>query len=60
MLLLMKIQLLEKSKKDQEDEEEHETPKAAEGPKLVRNEEEEHMPEDHDITEPQRPSRIAQ
>ena len=41
-----------KSKKYKEDEEEHKTPRAAEGPKLVRNEEEEKMPEDHDITEP--------
>ena len=43
-----------KSKKDKEDEEEHETPRAAEGPKPIRNEEEEHIPEDHYITEPQR------
>ena len=39
-----------KSKKDKEDEEEHETPRAAKGPKPVRNEEEQQMPEDHDIT----------
>ena len=44
-----------KSKKDKEDEEEHETTKAAEGPKPVRNEEEEQIPKDHDMTEPQRP-----
>ena len=41
-----------KSKKDKEDEEEHETPKAVEGPKPVRNEEEEQIPEDHDMAEP--------
>ena len=40
---LMKIQLSENQK---EDEEEHETPKAAESPKLVRNEEEVQIPED--------------
>ena len=39
-----------KSKKDKEDEEEHETPKSTESPKLVRNEEEDQMPEDHDMT----------
>ena len=33
-----------KSKNDKEDEEEHETPKAAESPKPVRNEEEDRMP----------------
>ena len=43
-----------KSNKYKEDEKEHETPKTAEGPKPIRNEEE-HMPQDHDITEPQRP-----
>ena len=40
-----------KSKKDKEDEE-HETPKDAESPKLVRNKEEVQIPRDHDITEP--------
>ena len=44
-----------KSKKDKEDEKEHETPRATECPKLVRNEEDDHIPEDHDMTEPQRP-----
>ena len=44
-----------KSKKDKEDEEEHETPRDAECPKLVRNEEKDQMPEDHDMTKPQRP-----
>ena len=41
-----------KSKKDKKDEEEHETSKATESPKLVRNEEEDQMSEDHDMTEP--------
>ena len=41
-----------KSKDDKEDEEDHETPKARESPKLVRNEEEDHMTEDHDIIVP--------
>ena len=44
-----------KSKKDKEDEEEHGTPRAAEGPKLVRNEEEEQPLENHDMKKPQRP-----
>ena len=44
-----------KSKKDKEDEEEHGTPKVAEIPKPVRNEEEAQMSEDHDIIEPQLP-----
>ena len=44
-----------KSRKYKEDEEEHETPRVAEGHKPVRNEEEEQMHEDHDITVPQRP-----
>ena len=44
-----------KLKKDREDEEEHETIKAAENPKSVRNEEESQIPEDHDMIEPQRP-----
>ena len=44
-----------KSNKYKEDEEEHETPRVVEGPKPVRNEEEEQIPEDRDIKEPQRP-----
>ena len=43
------------SKKDKEDEEEHETPKDVESPKPVRNEEVEQIPEDKDMTEPHRP-----
>ena len=46
------------SKKDKEDGEEHETPKAAERPKPVRNEEEVQMPEDHDMTKPQLPEEL--
>ena len=42
-----------KLKKDREDEEEHETPKAGDSPKLIRNEEESQIPEDHDIIKPQ-------
>ena len=41
-----------KSKKDQEDEEEHEAPRVAEIPKPVRIDEEEQMPENHDMTKP--------
>ena len=41
-----------KSRKDKEDKEEHETPRAAEGPKPTRNQEEDQIPEDHDMTEP--------
>ena len=41
-----------KSKKDKEDQEEHETPKSTESPKLVRNKEEDQIPEGHDMTEP--------
>ena len=44
-----------KSRKDKEDEEEHETPKTFEGPKEVRVEEEDQIPEEHDMTEPQLP-----
>ena len=44
-----------KSSKYKEDEEEHETPRVAKGSKPIRNEEEEQIPEDHNITEPQRP-----
>ena len=47
-----------KSKKDREDEEEHETPKATESPKPVRNEEESQIPEDHDMSEPQLPEEL--
>ena len=39
-----------KSRKDKEDEEENETPRAVESSKPVKNEEEEQMLEDHDIT----------
>ena len=46
---------IRKSKKYKEDEEEHETPRAAEGPKPIRNKEENQMSEDHDMTEPQKP-----
>ena len=41
-----------KSNKVKEDEEDHETPRAAEGPKPVRNEEKYHMLEDHGMTKP--------
>ena len=41
-----------KSKKGKEDEEEHENSKFAEIPKPVRNEEEDQIPEDHDMTKP--------
>ena len=41
-----------KSKKVKEDEEDHETTRAAEGPKPVRNEEKYHMLEDHGMTKP--------
>ena len=44
-----------KSKKDKEDGEEHETLKAVEIPKPIRNGEEDHMSEAHDLIEPQRP-----
>ena len=47
-----------KSKKDKEDEEEHETPKVAESPKPIRNEEEDQMLEDHDMTRPQLPEEL--
>ena len=43
-----------KSRKNQEDEEEHEAPRVAEISKPIINDEEEQMPEDHDMTEPQR------
>ena len=43
-----------KSRKDKEVEEEHETPKAGEVSKPVRNEVEEQIHEDHGMTEPQR------
>ena len=43
---------------DREDEEEHETPKVAENLKLVRNEEESQILEDHDMTKPQLPEEI--
>ena len=43
---------LRKSKKYKEDEEEHETLKAAKNTKPVRNEEEFHMPKNHDMTKP--------
>ena len=46
---------LKKSGKDKEDEEDHETPKTIESPKEVRVEEEDPIPEDHDVTEPQLP-----
>ena len=42
-----------KSNKYKEYEEEHETPKDVEISKPVRNGEESHMHEDHDMTEPQ-------
>ena len=41
-----------KSKKDKEDENEHETPRATKSPKPVRNEEDDKILEDHDMTEP--------
>ena len=44
-----------KSRKDKEDEEEHETPKTIKSPKEVRIEEEDPIPEDHDVTKPQLP-----
>ena len=47
-----------KSKKDTEDEEEHETPKAAENPKPIRSEEESQIPKDHDMTKPQLPEEL--
>ena len=37
-------------KKDKEEEEEHETIKATENPKSVGNQEESHIPDDHDMT----------
>ena len=55
---LTKIQLFRKSRKNQEDEEEHEAPRVAEISKPIRNDEEEHIPEDHDMTEPQRPEEL--
>ena len=44
-----------KSKNDTKDEEEHEIPIAIESPKTIRNEEEDQMPKDYDMTEPQLP-----
>ena len=44
-----------KSKKDKEDEEEHNTPKTVEGPKEVRIEEEDPIPKEHDLTKPELP-----
>ena len=44
-----------KSKIDKEDEQKHETPRVAESPKPVRNKEEDQIPKDHDMTEPQKP-----
>ena len=41
--------------KEKQVEEEHETPRAAEVSKPVRNEEEEQMLEYHDMTKPHRP-----
>ena len=38
--------------KYKEDEEEHETPRVVEGPKPIRNEEQDQIPEDHDMTKP--------
>ena len=46
---------LKKSRKDKEDEEEHETPKTIEIDKEARIEEEDPIPEDHDVTEHQIP-----
>ena len=43
------------SKKEKEDEEEHETLISAKNPKPVRNEEESQIIEDHDMTEPRFP-----
>ena len=40
-----------KSRKDKEDEEEHETPKTVEVPKEARVEEEAQIPEEHDMTD---------
>ena len=47
-----------KLKKYKEDEKERETPTTAESPKLVRNEEESHIPKDHDMIEPQLPEEL--
>ena len=47
-----------KSKKDKEDEEEHETPRDVEVSKLVRNEVEEQILKDHDMKEPHKPEEI--
>ena len=44
---------LKNSRKDKEDEEEHETPKTIEITKEARIEEEDPIPEDHDVTKPQ-------
>ena len=44
-----------KLRKNKEDEEEHETPKTIESPKEVRVEDEDPIPEEHDMTEPQLP-----
>ena len=48
-----------KSRKDKEDEEEHETPKTIESPKEVRVEEEDLIPEEHDMNEPHPPEYLA-
>ena len=47
-----------KSRKEKEVEEEHETPRAVEVSKPVRNEVEEQIPKNHDITKPQRPEEL--
>ena len=45
----------QKLRKDNKIEEDHETPRGAEVSKRVRNEVEEHIPEDRGMTGPQRP-----
>ena len=55
MLILMKIHLFIKSRKGKDVEGEHETLRAAEFSKPIKNEEEEEIPEEHDMTEPQKP-----
>ena len=55
MSILMKIQFFRKLRKDTEVQEENETPRAVEGPKLVRSEEQDQFPEDNDMIEPKRP-----